>query len=44
MLDMSKQWWKVRNSGGEEGFVPNNVLEVLDKGEKEQVGPSSTGS
>ncbi|XP_046893130.1 epidermal growth factor receptor kinase substrate 8-like protein 3 [Hypomesus transpacificus] len=36
LLDMSKQWWKVRNSGGEEGFVPNNVLEVLDKGEKEQ--------
>ncbi|XP_067105007.1 epidermal growth factor receptor kinase substrate 8-like protein 3 isoform X1 [Osmerus mordax] len=37
LLDMSKQWWKVRNSGGEEGFVPNNVLEVLDKGEKEQL-------
>ncbi|KAM9362267.1 epidermal growth factor receptor kinase substrate 8-like protein 3 [Symphorus nematophorus] len=26
LLDMSKQWWKVRNSRGEEGFVPNNVL------------------
>ncbi|KAM8914427.1 epidermal growth factor receptor kinase substrate 8-like protein 3 isoform 2-T3 [Spinachia spinachia] len=26
LLDKSKQWWKVRNGGGEEGFVPNNVL------------------
>ncbi|XP_056292613.1 epidermal growth factor receptor kinase substrate 8-like protein 3 [Pseudoliparis swirei] len=31
VLDMSKQWWKVRNSRGEEGFVPNNVLEAQDK-------------
>uniref|UniRef100_A0A8C2XFZ6 EPS8 signaling adaptor L3a n=1 Tax=Cyclopterus lumpus TaxID=8103 RepID=A0A8C2XFZ6_CYCLU len=31
LLDMSKQWWKVRNSRGEEGFVPNNVLEAHDK-------------
>ncbi|XP_041636934.1 epidermal growth factor receptor kinase substrate 8-like protein 3 [Cheilinus undulatus] len=28
LLDRSKQWWKVRNSRGEEGFVPNNVLEA----------------
>nr|XP_040059157.1 epidermal growth factor receptor kinase substrate 8-like protein 3 isoform X3 [Gasterosteus aculeatus aculeatus]XP_040059158.1 epidermal growth factor receptor kinase substrate 8-like protein 3 isoform X3 [Gasterosteus aculeatus aculeatus] len=26
LLDKSKLWWKVRNSRGEEGFVPNNVL------------------
>nr|XP_057910223.1 epidermal growth factor receptor kinase substrate 8-like protein 3 [Doryrhamphus excisus] len=26
LLDVSKMWWKVRNGGGEEGFVPNNVL------------------
>ncbi|XP_057701134.1 epidermal growth factor receptor kinase substrate 8-like protein 3 isoform X1 [Corythoichthys intestinalis] len=26
LLDMRKLWWKVRNSRGEEGFVPNNVL------------------
>lgn len=31
LLDMSKQWWKVRNSRGEEGFVPNNVLEAQDE-------------
>ncbi|XP_053296175.1 epidermal growth factor receptor kinase substrate 8-like protein 3 [Pleuronectes platessa] len=30
LLDMSKQWWKVRNSRGEEGFVPNNVLNGQD--------------
>ncbi|RVE73511.1 hypothetical protein OJAV_G00050060 [Oryzias javanicus] len=27
LLDKSRQWWKVRNGGGEEGYVPNNVLE-----------------
>uniref|UniRef100_A0A3B3C5K3 SH3 domain-containing protein n=1 Tax=Oryzias melastigma TaxID=30732 RepID=A0A3B3C5K3_ORYME len=26
LLDKSKQWWKVRNSRGEEGYVPNNVF------------------
>ncbi|XP_070813886.1 epidermal growth factor receptor kinase substrate 8-like protein 3 [Chaetodon trifascialis] len=28
LLDISKLWWKVRNSSGEEGFIPHNVLEV----------------
>uniref|UniRef100_A0A665UKF2 EPS8-like 3a n=1 Tax=Echeneis naucrates TaxID=173247 RepID=A0A665UKF2_ECHNA len=26
LLDTTKQWWKVRNSSGEEGYVPNNVF------------------
>ncbi|XP_048110145.1 epidermal growth factor receptor kinase substrate 8-like protein 3 isoform X1 [Alosa alosa] len=36
LLDMSKQWWKVRNNNGEVGHVPNNVLEPLDKKEREE--------
>ncbi|XP_058487444.1 epidermal growth factor receptor kinase substrate 8 isoform X2 [Solea solea] len=31
VLDVSKQWWKVRDSSGDEGFVPNNVLETCDE-------------
>ncbi|XP_030275376.1 epidermal growth factor receptor kinase substrate 8-like protein 3 isoform X2 [Sparus aurata] len=31
LLDKSKQWWKVRNNRGEEGFVPNNVLGPPDE-------------
>uniref|UniRef100_A0A3P9N8J0 EPS8 signaling adaptor L3a n=1 Tax=Poecilia reticulata TaxID=8081 RepID=A0A3P9N8J0_POERE len=30
LLDKSKKWWKVRNNRGEEGYVPNNVLEDAD--------------
>lgn len=26
LLDQTKQWWKVRDSRGAEGYVPNNVL------------------
>ncbi|KAM6980745.1 epidermal growth factor receptor kinase substrate 8-like protein 3 [Aplochiton taeniatus] len=36
LLDMSKQWWKVRNAAGEEGYVPNNILESVNKEHKEQ--------
>ena len=31
LLDVSKKWWKVRNDRGEEGYVPNNVLESPEK-------------
>lgn len=41
LLDTSKQWWKVRNSRGEEGFVPNNVLETHDP-EADEVVPTHT--
>ncbi|XP_071351609.1 epidermal growth factor receptor kinase substrate 8-like protein 3 isoform X5 [Trachinotus anak] len=40
VLDTAKQWWKVRNSRGEEGFVPNNVLEAEDKQPEELPGGS----
>lgn len=36
LLDMSRQWWKVRDSRGEVGYVPNNVLEPYE--EPHQVG------
>ncbi|KAK7916695.1 hypothetical protein WMY93_012456 [Mugilogobius chulae] len=31
LLDKSRQWWKVRNAQGEEGYVPNNVLQFLNE-------------
>ncbi|KAM6927235.1 epidermal growth factor receptor kinase substrate 8-like protein 3 [Xenentodon cancila] len=44
LLDKSKQWWKVRNSSGEEGYVPNNVLEDDDElsDEKTEASPVLT--
>lgn len=34
---MSKQWWKVRDTRGDVGYVPNNVLEPCEE-QLEQVG------
>lgn len=31
LLDKSKQWWKVRNAEGEEGYVPNNILQSQEE-------------
>ncbi|XP_056629250.1 epidermal growth factor receptor kinase substrate 8-like protein 3b isoform X1 [Triplophysa dalaica] len=31
VIDKSGQWWKVKKSRGEEGHVPNNVLEPADR-------------
>ncbi|KAJ0068745.1 hypothetical protein NL108_010817, partial [Boleophthalmus pectinirostris] len=31
LLDRSRQWWKVRNAQGEEGYVPNNILQLMDQ-------------
>ncbi|KAM4677997.1 epidermal growth factor receptor kinase substrate 8-like, partial [Discoglossus pictus] len=28
VIDDKKQWWKVQNSGGTTGFVPNNILSI----------------
>ncbi|XP_051766136.1 epidermal growth factor receptor kinase substrate 8-like protein 3 [Ctenopharyngodon idella] len=28
LLDMSKQWWKVKNQKGQIGYVPNNMLQL----------------
>eukprot|EP00063_Salmo_salar_P047498 XP_014022333.1 PREDICTED: epidermal growth factor receptor kinase substrate 8-like protein 3 isoform X1 [Salmo salar] len=36
LLDMSKKWWKVRSNRGEQGFVPNNILESVDKEQEKQ--------
>lgn len=37
LLDMSRQWWKVRDARGEVGYVPNNILEPEEE-QLEQVG------
>ncbi|KAG2468353.1 AT5F1 synthase, partial [Polypterus senegalus] len=41
VLNNTKQWWKVRDMKGEEGFVPNNILEsTQEQQDMEQVGYS----
>ncbi|XP_051932787.1 epidermal growth factor receptor kinase substrate 8-like protein 3 isoform X1 [Hippocampus zosterae] len=44
LLDVSKLWWKVRNSRGEEGFVPNNVLTENEQQADDMVAAMPTGS
>ncbi|XP_072308345.1 epidermal growth factor receptor kinase substrate 8-like protein 3 [Eucyclogobius newberryi] len=36
LLDKSKQWWKVRDAQGDEGYVPNNVLQFLNEQRDEE--------
>ncbi|XP_062843067.1 epidermal growth factor receptor kinase substrate 8 isoform X2 [Trichomycterus rosablanca] len=42
ILDMSKQWWKVRNGLGEEGFIPNNVLGSTEMNGAQEAEPNPT--
>ncbi|XP_077081996.1 epidermal growth factor receptor kinase substrate 8-like protein 3 [Siphateles boraxobius] len=40
LLDMSKQWWKVKNQRGEVGYVPNNMLQLP----QQEAGPERTSA
>ncbi|XP_053508745.1 epidermal growth factor receptor kinase substrate 8 isoform X2 [Ictalurus furcatus] len=40
ILDMSKQWWKVRNDCSEEGFIPNNVLRSTENEDTQGAEPN----
>ncbi|KAI7790955.1 epidermal growth factor receptor kinase substrate 8-like protein 3 isoform X2 [Triplophysa rosa] len=44
LLDMSKQWWKVRNQSGRVGHVPNNMLQSLDEQKSEPASASASAS
>ncbi|XP_077190304.1 epidermal growth factor receptor kinase substrate 8-like protein 3 isoform X2 [Paroedura picta] len=31
VLDQQKKWWFARNAAGETGYIPNNILEPMDR-------------
>lgn len=37
VIEDGKQWWKLRNRSGQTGYVPFNVLEVVNADEQEGV-------
>ncbi|XP_018411553.1 PREDICTED: epidermal growth factor receptor kinase substrate 8-like protein 2 isoform X2 [Nanorana parkeri] len=39
ILEDNKQWWKLRNSIGQEGYVPYNILDVVSTDESQVDGP-----
>lgn len=41
LLDMSKQWWKVKNQAGRVGYVPNNMLQSQDEQKSEPASASA---
>lgn len=39
ILEDNKQWWKLRNTIGQEGYVPYNILDVVSTEESQIDGP-----
>lgn len=49
VIEDDKQWWKLRNRSGQTGYVPFNILDVVDEPEgiynqQQHYRPSSSGS
>lgn len=42
LLDMSKQWWKVKNERGQIGYVPNNMLQSPQQQDKAETPSAPT--
>ncbi|XP_073410487.1 epidermal growth factor receptor kinase substrate 8-like protein 2 isoform X1 [Dendrobates tinctorius] len=43
ILEDNKQWWKLRNRIGQEGYVPYNILDVVSTDETDQLDGHSAG-
>uniref|UniRef100_A0A674P4R8 Epidermal growth factor receptor kinase substrate 8-like protein 2 n=2 Tax=Takifugu rubripes TaxID=31033 RepID=A0A674P4R8_TAKRU len=43
VIEDGKQWWKLRNRSGQTGYVPFNILDVVEEPESQGYGPSSPG-